>query len=292
MTDIKIAGAPISWGVCEVPGWGHQMTQDRVLNEMRELGYSACEFGPLGFLPEAAEERAAILAKHDLTAVGGFLPVVLHDPNHDIEPELRAELEVFKRAGAEVLVLAASTGLDGYDDKPILEDEGWDTLIANLDKAEKIAAEYGVLAVIHPHVGTMVENKYDVERVHAESQIGFCLDTGHMMIGGTDPVWFAKTYPDRIKHAHLKDVRLAVAERVINRELSYYDGVVAGLYTPLGQGDVDIATIVTSLIDAGYDGWFVLEQDTVVNADPAHGEGPIADSAASVAYLKGLVNAG
>lgn len=289
MTNIKIAGAPISWGVCEAPNWGFQMSQGRVLDEMREVGYTACEFGPVGFLPEAAEERAAFLAEHGLTAVGGFLPVVLHDPSHDIEPELRAELEVFQRAGAEVLVLAASTGLDGYDEKPILEDEGWDTLIANLDKAVALAAEYGVLAVIHPHVGTMIENKYDVERVVAESEIGFCLDTGHMMIGGTDPVWFAKTYPDRVKHAHLKDVRADVAKRAISRELSYYDAVVAGLYTPLGQGDVEIDTIVNSMLDAGYDGWFVLEQDSVVPANPAEGAGPIADSAASVAYLRELI---
>lgn len=291
MTNIKIAGAPISWGVCEVPGWGFQLGQSRVLDEMREVGYTACEFGPLGFLPEAAAERAAFLAAHGLKAVGGFLPVVLHDANHDIELELRAELEVFRQAGAEVLVLAASTGVEGYDDKPILEDEGWDTLIANLDKAVALAAEYGVLAVIHPHVGTMVENKYDVERVVAESEIGFCLDSGHMMIGGTDPVWFAQSYPERVKHAHLKDVRREVAERVINREISYYDAVVQGLYTPLGQGDVDVATIVNSMLDAGYTGWFVLEQDTVVDADPAAGEGPIADSAASVAYLKSLVAA-
>ncbi|MGV1034000.1 MAG: sugar phosphate isomerase/epimerase family protein [Microbacteriaceae bacterium] len=289
MTNIKIAGAPISWGVCEAPNWGFQMSQGRVLDEMREVGYTACEFGPVGFLPEAAEERAAFLAEHGLTAVGGFLPVVLHDPNHDIEPELRAELEVFQRAGAEVLVLAASTGLDGYDEKPILEDEGWDTLIANLDKAVALAAEYGVLAVIHPHVGTMIENKYDVERVVAESEIGFCLDTGHMMIGGTDPVWFAKTYPDRVKHAHLKDVRADVAKRAISRELSYYDAVVAGLYTPLGQGDVEIDIIVNSMLDAGYDGWFVLEQDSVVPVNPAEGAGPIADSAASVAYLRELI---
>lgn len=291
MSNIKIAGAPISWGVCEVPGWGFQMGQGRVLDEMREVGYTACEFGPLGFLPEAADERAAFLAEHGLKAVGGFVPVVLHDPSHDIEPELRAELEVFKRAGAEVMVLAANTGLDGYDEKPELDDEGWDTLIANLDKAEKLAAEYGVLAVIHPHVGTMVETKYDVERVVAESEIGFCLDTGHMMIGGTDPVWFAKAYPERLKHAHLKDVRVAVAKRVVDGEITYYDGVVNGLYTPLGQGDVDIATIVNSMLDAGYTGWFVLEQDNVIQADPASGAGPIADAAASVAYLNGVVNA-
>ncbi len=288
MSELKIAGAPISWGVCEVPGWGDQLPRERVLDEMREVGYSACEFGPLGFLPEAAEERAAMLATHGLRAVGGFLPVVLHDPTHDIEAELRSELDVFRRAGAEVLVLAASTGLQGYDDKPVLDEAGWQTLLGNLARAEQIAAEYGVLAVIHPHVGTMVESAEDVSRVLADSQIGFCLDTGHLMIGGTDPVWFAQTYPERIAHVHLKDVRTAVAQRVIARELSYYDAVVDGLYSPLGQGDVDIATIVRSLISADYRGWFVLEQDLVVTGLPARGEGPITAARASVGFLRQL----
>jgi inosose dehydratase len=43
---VRIAGAPISWGVCEVPGWGHQLDPDRVLAEMRDAGLAATEFGP------------------------------------------------------------------------------------------------------------------------------------------------------------------------------------------------------------------------------------------------------
>ena len=35
----KIAGAPISWGVCEVPGWGYQLSPERVLRQMREVGH-------------------------------------------------------------------------------------------------------------------------------------------------------------------------------------------------------------------------------------------------------------
>lgn len=285
MSEHKIAGAPISWGVCEVPGWGHQMVQDRVLSEMKDVGYSACEFGPLGFLPEAPALRAEVLATHGLKAVGGFVPVLLHDAAHDPEPEIRAELEAFKLAGAEVLVLAAYTGQDDYNSKPELDDAQWATLLGNLDRLEKVAAEYGVKAVIHPHVGTMVEGPEDVQKVLTGSKIDFCFDTGHMMIGGTDPVEFAQKNAARIGHVHLKDVRKAVAQRVIDGEITYYEGVVQGLYTPLGQGDVDVTTILSSLEKAGYTGWYVLEQDNVVATEPDDNKGPIADARASVDFL-------
>lgn len=285
----KIAGAPISWGVCEVPGWGHQMTRSRVLDEMTALGYSACEFGPLGFLPEDAAGRVAVLREHGLSAVGGFVPVVLHDASHDPLPEIRAELEVFQAAGAEVMVLAASTGMVGYDDRPTLSDDQWNTLFKNLSEIESLAAEFGVLAVIHPHVGTMVETGDDVARVIAGSDIGFCLDTGHMLIGGSDPVDFARDHAHRIKHVHAKDVDLAIASRVKAGDISYYDGVVAGMYVPLGRGDVDVASIVRSLETAGFTGWYVLEQDHVVTAEPSEGAGPFADAQASVTYLRSLL---
>jgi len=285
----KIAGAPISWGVCEVPGWGHQMSQERVLTEMTELGYSACEFGPLGFLPVEAAGRVAVLAEHGLSAVGGFVPVVLHDAHHDPKPEIRAELEVFKAAGADVMVLAASTGNDGYDERPVLTDDEWNTLFTNLTELEALAAEFGVRAVIHPHVGTIVESESDVSRVLAGTTIGFCLDTGHMLIGGADPVEFARAHATRVTHVHAKDVNLALANRVKSGEITYYQGVVAGMYVPLGQGDVDVAGIVRSLETAGYSGWYVLEQDNVISEEPAEGAGPYLDAKASVSYLRSLL---
>lgn len=286
---VKIAGAPISWGVCEVPGWGFQMDRDRVLAEMVSLGYTATEFGPLGFLPVEATARVSFLAERGLAAVGGFVPVVLHNPDHDPEPEIRAELEVFRAAGASTIVLAANTGVDGYDSRPELDATGWATLLANLDRLETIAAEYGVLAVIHPHVGTMVETSDDIEKVLTGSGIGFCLDTGHMFIGGADPVAFARSHADRIKHVHAKDVKFELANKVISGELTYYQAVIEGMYVPLGQGDVDIAAIVTALQSAHFAGWYVLEQDHVVADEPAEGSGPVSDAKASVAYLRSLL---
>ncbi|GAA1163912.1 sugar phosphate isomerase/epimerase [Kribbella jejuensis] len=286
MTDIaaRIAGAPISWGVCEVPGWGWQYDAATVLAEMRETGLAATEFGPDGFLPDDPSDKAKTLADVGLRAVGGFVPVVLHDPSVDPSAEVAAALEGFVAAGAGTLVLAAATGSDGYDDRPVLDSGGWSTLLGRLDGLSALAASRGVLATIHPHVGTMVENADDVARVLDGSSIGLTLDTGHLLIGGVDPVALAVENAARIRHTHLKDVDAAWAARVQSGEVTYTDAVRAGMYRPLGAGDIDIATIVGTLEKSGYDGWYVLEQDTILQARPTD-EGPVADVRASIAHL-------
>jgi inosose dehydratase len=147
-----------------------------------------------------------------------------------------------------------------------------------------VAADQGVLAVLHPHVGTMVETRNDVDRVLAGSHIMLCLDTGHLLIGGTDPLHLARAVPGRIAHVHLKDVDAALAARVQTGNLTYTEAVRGGMYTPLGAGDVDIAGIVTALRGNGFDGWFVMEQDTILDGEPAD-EGPMRDVRTSVAYL-------
>ncbi len=281
---IKIAGAPISWGVCEVPGWGYQLAPDRVLSEMRGAGLTATELGPDGFLPSDTAELKSVLRAHGLECVGGFVPVVLHDADHDPAVDLAGPLEALHAAGAGMVVLAAATGTEGYDSRPVLDDNQWATLLSNLDRLATMVSARGLTAVLHPHVGTLVETRADVDRVLAGSSIPLCLDTGHLLIGGTDPLELAKAVPNRIAHTHLKDVDAALAAKVQSGELTYTDAVRAGMYTPLGTGDVDIAGIVSVLRDNGFDGWFVLEQDTILDGDPSDG-GPVGDVRASVAYL-------
>jgi inosose dehydratase len=281
---MKIAGAPISWGVCEVPGWGYQLDPDRVLAEMRDVGLSATELGPEGFLPTDPDELTGLLDAHGLSCVGTFAPVLLHDAEHDPLADIAGPLDALLACGAKVLVLAAATGTDGYDSRPTLDDSQWATLMANLDRLAEAAADRDVLAVLHPHVGTMVEARDDVYRVLEGSHIRLCLDTGHLLIGGTDPLQLAREVPDRIAHAHLKDVDAALAARVQAGELTYSEAVRKGMYTPLGAGDVDIAGIVTALRNNGFDGWFVMEQDTILAGEPS-GEGPVRDVQASVAFM-------
>ncbi len=285
---MRIAGAPISWGVCEVPDWGAQLSPDRVLREMRELGLEATEFGPQGWLPEQPLERSRVLSDAGLQAVGAFVPVLLHDSEHDPVPGVSRELDAFEAAGGDTLVLAAATGTDGYDARPELTDAEWDTLLTNLDRLVDLAVSRGIRPTLHPHVGTLVETRDDVLRVLAGSKVPLCLDTGHLLIGGTDPVELAREYADRITHVHAKDVSKPIAEKVRAGEISYTDAVRQGIYVPLGTGDVDFQTIVAELTAAGYDGWYVLEQDTILTEEPAEDGGPIGDVRASMDYLRSL----
>ena len=66
------------------------------------------------------------------------------------------------------------------------------------------------------------------------------------------------------------------------------EAVRAGLYRPVGHGDVDFTAIVGHLRGRGYAGWYVLEQDTVPTGEP-RGEGPVADVRTSVERLRGLL---
>lgn len=281
----RIAGAPISWGVCEVPGWGHQLAPDRVLAEMAQVGLAATELGPDGFLPA---DPHPVLAQHHLAAIGGFVPVQLHRPDHDPAPEIEKVLAGYGPIGADVLVLSADTGLSGYDARPELDDAGWRALLTNLDRLDAMAIEHGVKTVLHPHVGTLVENTDDVRRVLDGSGISLCLDTGHLLIGGTDPAELTRQARERIAHTHIKDVDSRLARQVQDGRLTYTEAVRAGMYRPVGQGDIDFTAIVGYLGGHGYTGWYVLEQDTILTEEP-RGEGPVADVRASVEALRALL---
>jgi inosose dehydratase len=284
----RIAGAPISWGVCEVPGWGHQLEPARVLAEMAAVGLAATELGPAGFLPPEPDEMARVLERHRLQAIGGFVPLTLHvagyDPLADVEPVLAQ----YAATGSGTLVMSADTGLAGYDSRPELDVAGWARLLRNLDRIAAHAAEQGVRAVLHPHVGTMVENPDDVRRVLEGSSVALCLDTGHLLIGGSDPAELTRQAAHRVAHVHFKDVDAAMAKRVQSGDLTYTDAVRDGMYRALGAGDVDVASIVGSLVGAGYDGWYVLEQDTILTEEPA-GAGPVLDVERSAGHLRSVL---
>lgn len=283
----RIAAAPISWGVCEVPGWGRQLEPDVVLAQMAELGLAATEFGPEGFLPDDPQDKIDKLAEFELRAVGQFVPVVLHDPRTDPLPHVLDAIDALVCAQADTVVVAAATGLTGYDARPVLDDAQWTTLLGNLDRIDAAAKESGLRATLHPHVGTMIETGAETQRVLAGSTIALCLDTGHLLIGGADPLALAEDFTDRIGHVHLKDVRLDLATAVREGRTTYTDAVRAGMYVPLGSGEVPIDRIVDRLEEGGYNGWYVLEQDTMVDElpDGAHQVHPINDVSESVNFL-------
>jgi inosose dehydratase len=205
--------------------------------------------------------------------------------DHDPVPEVDRLLDSYEASGAGVLVLSAVTGREGYDTRPVLDTDGWAVLLANLDRLAELAAGRGVRAVLHPHVGTMVENGQEVQQVLDGSWISLCLDTGHLLIGGTDPAELTRQAPQRIAHVHFKDVDATVARQVRSGRLTYTEGVRQGMYRPLGTGDVDVTAIVEHLRARGYDGWYILEQDTILTEEP-RGHGPVADVWTCAEYLR------
>jgi inosose dehydratase len=286
----RIAGAPISWGVCEVPGWGHQMSPDRVFSEMRGSGLAATEAGPEDFLPWERGDVKSFLVDRGLGLVGGFVPTVLHRDPATALNAVRLAAQRFVGAGGTMLVLAAGTGSEGYDERQVLSADEWATLTSTLDAAVDIAAECGAVAVLHPHMGTLVENGEDVQRVLEGSRIPLCVDTGHLLIGGVDPAELVRDAVSRVAHIHFKDVDAGMAARVQAGELSYTTGITQGLYCALGQGDVDVKDIVNTLEGHGYTGWYVLEQDLVLAQEPPEAAGPVLDVEASREYLIAVAN--
>jgi inosose dehydratase len=271
-----------------VPGWGYQLRPEQVLKEMREVGLAATELGPEGFLPSEPTAMASVLAEHGLQAVGGFTPLLLHVSGHDPVPEVDRILAGYVASGAQVLVVSAVTGSAGYDTRPQLDEAEWKRLLSNLDRVATLAANRGVRVVLHPHIGTMIETGDELQQVLHGSSISLCLDTGHLLIGGTDPAELARQAPERLAHLHLKDVDSTIAARVQSGQLTYSEAVRQGMYRPLGQGDVDVPAIVGHVQAHAYNGWYTLEQDTILTEEPKD-EGPVADVRTSAEYLRAVL---
>jgi inosose dehydratase len=283
---MRVAGAPVSWGVIEIPDWGYQMPADRVLREAASLGLAAVEAGPEDLLPRDPAEVSKVLAKYELSLVGGFVPAVLHEP--DLRERELALVErrakFFGAAGADVLVLAVITSTGAFEQTAELDDAAWRVLFESLAAVEEICARHEVTPTLHHHLGTVIERDNQLRLFLEGCDMGLCLDTGHLVIGGSDPVEIAELAGDRVNHVHLKDVNRDLARRVATRELSFKEAATQGVFRPLGDGDVDVGEVVGRLERSGYRGWYVLEQDTVVENEPDEGEGPVNDVCKSLAY--------
>ena len=202
----RIAGAPITWGVDGSPGWGYLMDRERVLAEMQQIGLSASELGPDGYLPRDAGELRDLLDRHGLGLVGGFVPAVLHRP--ELVPENLAYVDraaaTLAGTGAPVMVLGPASHHEGYDRQIELTEDEWGTFFTSLDRTVEIASGYGLKTAVHPHWGMAVVRQEHVDRVLQESQADLCIDTGHLALAGADPVVVAKAARGRVAHVHLK----------------------------------------------------------------------------------------
>ena len=293
---IRIATAPVSWGILEIEGWAWTRTCEQVLDEMVAAGYSGTELGPYGFLPTDPPALRSLLDSRKLQLLGAFVPLPLADPSRKDQAiaEAMPAAELLAAVGAPFLILAdrmdarrmaiagRATAADG------LSDDAWHGAAEVVNTIAQKVRPMGLRCAFHHHGGTFVETPAELDRLLALTDpalVGVCLDTGHYSYGGGDPAAFARAHASRIWHLHLKDVRGAVLERARREGLGYLDAVRAGIFCPLGEGVVPIAETMQVLEGAGFDGWAVFEQDI----DPAQQDARPAETARqSRTYLRGV----
>ena len=287
MIEDRLGAGPISWGVCEVPGWGIMLPADRVLDEMAALGIHATELGAPGFLPDDAAAVKATLDGHGMRLIGGFVPLVLHDPaeREATLASARATADVFVAAGGHVFV-STPVASDAWGAPFPLGAAQWSHLAGMLDELDELCADRGLVHALHPHVGTLVETAEQVDRALAHTDVPWCFDTGHLLIGGVDPAAFVREHAARIGHVHLKDVDARLAADVRDGTRSLVSATQAGLFRPLGDGDAGIDAVLGLLEQSGYERWLVLEQDiAITGSEPPAGGGPVLDVRKSIEFL-------
>ena len=246
----------------------------------------------MGYLGTDPETIVALLARYELRLVGGFLPVVLHEPAAHAASVAAARSvgSLLETAGASLLISAVVVDLDWSPRIP-LSRTNWRAVSDGLARLDDAARESGLTHVTHPHWGTLVETRDDVSRVLDGSAVQLCLDTGHLTLGGTDPAWLARVGGDRIGHVHVKDVAAPIADRLRSGELELVAAVESGLFPPLGEGSAPIAGTIHELETGGYDGWYVLEQDrALASADLGDGEGPVGDVRRSLEFFRAVLD--
>jgi inosose dehydratase len=296
---IRVANAPCSWGILEFERAATPAPYGRVLDEIRDTGYSGTELGDWGFLPAEPLRLRDELGRRSLQLAGAFLPVPLaRREAHDggVEAAVRTA-RLLSAAGADraVIVLSDDNGRDASRERHAgrigpehgLTEAQWATFAAGAEGiARAVRDETGLRTVFHPHCGGFVETVAEIDGLLGGTDpalIGLCLDTGHVVYGGGDPLDVLARHASRVWHVHFKDCDPVVAVDARACGLGYLSAVRRKLFCELGAGGVDFPALVRALRDRSYDGWIVVEQDVFP------GDGTPADSARrSREYLRSL----
>jgi inosose dehydratase len=277
---VRIGTAPISWGVCEIPGWGPQLPVDRVLDEMQAAGYEGTELGPWGFLPTDPDALAAALARRGLAMAGAFVPLVLKDAAAypRCEAAVRETATLLRRLEAGHILLAdagdeARSRVAGRPDQTAargLTAQEWVGYTRRLEQLAQICRfDYGLVPCFHPHGGTYVENPTEIATLLERTDphlLKLCLDTGHVAFGGGDPLELTRRFAARIGYVHLKDIDLPRLRALLEAGQTYVGAARQDVFVELGRGSLDLPVLFDALRDAGYEGWIIVEQDRVVGA--------------------------
>ena len=296
MDGVAVANAPVSYGAFErtvgimagVPEGG------AVLDEVAAAGYAGIDLGPVGYLG-SKNGLAAGLQSRGLSLSGGFFQMPFGD--RKLMPPalvgLGSLLDVFDEAasgqGLRPKPTLADVGSDLRRSRPGqavnnhslgFDEAGWKAFAVDLEAAVAVCRERGYEPTFHPETGTRIEAPWEIEKVLELTSIGLCLDTGHMLLGGGDPVLAMREWSERINHLHLKDARRSVVQDIIRDAAPVIEIWRRRAFCRLGEGDVDVEALLDQVRDF-YSGWIVVEQDVLPGAHAT----AVADQRANRAFL-------
>ncbi|MCU1403792.1 MAG: putative sugar epimerase [Glaciihabitans sp.] len=285
-TTFQVAGAPVSFGVFEMtPEGAAVLDPDDLLEILHSTGHTGVDLGPLGYFGRGAELRDR-LARWDLALAGGWVELPFSDDDAFAAalPELDDALTVFSDAAEDSPALLP---------KPTLADHGsparkgapgrghevdsltsadWGRLVRNVAVAAGRVRAAGFEPTFHHHAGTFVESPDEIDRFLTDVDVDLTLDTGHLLVGGGNPLDVLSRWGSRVNHVHLKDVDTAELSRVLAAGGGMTDVWSSGAFVAFGDGAIDLAGVMATLDAQRFDGWIVIEQDVLPAADIPLGE--------------------
>jgi inosose dehydratase len=290
---VRIATGIVNWNNTDIPDLSPWIPYGEAMDHFVETGYDATEWGPS--MPTDPDVLGEELRSRGLELVGAFVALGFRDADR-LEPEVERALGVarFLARNGGTRLIAAEAGDDRrraeagrVDESRGLDESGWRNLAEGLHELARRVEPYGMELVFHNHVGTYVETAAETARLLDETDpalVGWCLDIGHLAFGGGDALAMLPRHASRVRHVHVKDVDGRVLARARAERWSFRTALAHYIFPPLGQGIARIPEVVAALRAAGYDGWYVIEQDT----SPS----PTATARANRRYLEALLGMG
>ncbi|HEU5443811.1 MAG TPA: myo-inosose-2 dehydratase [Steroidobacteraceae bacterium] len=274
--SIRFGVSPIAWINDDLPELGGETPVETVLRDAQALGFEGIELG--GKFSRDPAVLGAQLRSHALALVGGWWSAALLVRSAEEEiAALQAHLRLLEALGSKVFILAeCSNTVHGDRGRPLaatprLSDSQWAGFGERLSAIAAYLDGRGLRLAYHFHLGTVVDGEDDLEQLIANTdpRVGFVVDTGHAALGGIDAEQLIRNHPQRVAHVHTKDVRGRVYDETLKRNRSFLDGVLEGMFTSPGDGDLDLRGVAQALIDIGYAGWVVIEaEQDPARADP------------------------
>lgn len=288
MPTIRVANAPVSWGILEFEGLpAKTYTWSEVLDEIAATGYAGTELGDYGFLPTDPAQLRAELDRRGLTMLGAFVPVAFRYEAAHANGEEHA-LKVARLLAATAadsptrpfIVLADDNGADPAralnagraTPELALSPAELRTFARGVARvAQRVRDETGLPSVFHHHSASFVETPAEIDAFLAATDpdlVGLIFDTGHYAYGAGpdydgDIAAAFDRYGDRIRYVHFKDLDPDLARRSRTEGWDYMTAIRHGIFSELGTGGVDFPAAVDWLRRHDYDGWIVVEQDVL-----------------------------